>query len=95
MARVNVRSTVEDESAVIPAQEGPSSFIAGIIDPDSFPENLLGSLGTTQERELGYMTISSVGELHERIRNNEPTGFPNLITDAEKYQPFYHLIHNF
>lgn len=91
MARVNVRSTVEDESAVIPAQEGPSSFIAGIIDPDSFPENLLGSLGTTQEREQGYMTISSVGELHERIRNNEPTGFPNLITDAEKYQPFYHL----
>lgn len=96
MARVNVRSTVEDESAVIPAQEGPSQFVLGYLDFDVYPDNLLGSLGFTHEREQGYMTISSVGEWHERLKTNQPTGFDPFYTSEDLSQvnnkPFFHVI---
>jgi hypothetical protein len=98
MTRANVNSRVLDESAVIPAQEGSSSLIAGIIDPDGYPNNLLGSLGFTHEREQGYMTISSVGEWHERLKTNQPTGIGPYDTainfsDTQSFEsiPFIHL----
>ena len=93
MARANVKSTIVDESAVIPLEGGDSDFIAGIIDPDGFPENLLGSLGNTHEREDGVMTINSVGEWHERLSSNEATAFPDQL-DAAKSSPFYHIDNN-
>ena len=94
MARVNVNSQIVDESAVIPAQEGPSSLIAGYLDTELYPNNMLGSLGFTHEREQGYMTISSVGEWHERLKTNQPTGYDFLYENSDLGQveiyPFFH-----
>ena len=94
MARANVRSTIVDESAVIPAQEGPSSFVLGYLDTKTYPNNILGSLGFTHEREQGYMRISSVGEWQERLKTNQPTGYEDFISsslsqDVISY-PFFH-----
>ena len=97
MPRVNVKSIItdqSDESAVIPAQEGPSGFIAGYVDFDSYPNNMLGSLGSTHEREQGYMTISSVGEWHQRLKTNEPTGYELNYQNEDETKvniyPFFH-----
>ena len=76
MPRVNIRSTVADESAVIPSQEGPSSFVLGIIDDEAFPYNILGAVGFTAERESGIVRVSSVDEWHQRLKSTEATGFP-------------------
>lgn len=90
MARANVRSTIVDESAVIPAQEGPSSFVLGIIDDEFFPENILGAIGFTHERETGVVKISSVGEFRERLRSTDPTGFFDEGSGLN-IEPFLHF----
>ena len=94
MARVNVNSQIVDESAVIPAQEGPSSFVLGYLDVSNYPNNILGSLGFTHEREQGYMRISSVGEWHERLKTNQPTGYEDLYSSSVSQDvigyPFFH-----
>ena len=99
MPRVNVSSNIADESAVIPAQEGPSSFVAGYLDTDSYPNNMLGSLGFTHERDQGFMTISSVNEWHERLSTVQPTGYqdkygPNGDESQINIFPFSHLENN-
>jgi len=95
MPRPNVTITTVDDSVVFPTQEGTSSLIAGYLDVELYPNNMLGSLGFTYEREQGYMTISSVGELHERLKTNQPTGYENLYENSDSGQveiyPFFHF----
>ena len=95
MARANVSSKIVDESAVIPSQEGESSFVAGYIDTDLYPTNLLGSLGFTHEREQGFMVVESIGEWHERLKTNQPTGYdpgPNNSAETNENEPFLHAV---
>jgi hypothetical protein len=95
MARPNVKTTLTDEGAVIASQEGNSSFVAGYLDTDLYPNNMLGSLGFTHEREQGYMTIESIGDWNERLSTVQPTGYNELYEETDfgqiNYNPFVHF----
>ena len=92
MARPNVTIIVNDQSFVIAGTESGGAHRAGFPDSNGADGSLLFALGTTTEREQGFMVIESTNDWFGRLKSTEPVTnkLDTIGTTAGRTIPFFH-----
>jgi len=86
MADITV--SVNDERFVVPATEPSSAFVAGFLSKVNH-NDLLRALGSTAEKQQGFMTVPNIEDWFARLQNPIQTVVENGTNDADATSPAY------